>query len=215
MVNLLRRREMAQADSKPLPEWDYSWNGANEKTAPPGWTKTTSGNTSEGMSGGYWRVQVSTQYGWLQYSWPETFTKGVIQVNFRFSTTYGNFRLYLSNGTNAIGVRASHSNASGGIKALVLNDASDVADMTRLASFTVSKTYRLKLVLDNGYADVYWQNYTDGGEMQLVASHVDITTITNSSPLGMTTLRFTSSAATGNAANWYLYAIYMKFNRTE
>ena len=214
-MNLLRRREMLQDAGEPLPEWDYEWWGANEKVDPTGWTKTTSGTTSTGLSGGYWRVQVSTQYGWVQYAWPETFSKGVIQVNFRFSTTYGNFRLYLSNGTNAIGTRATYANSATGVKGLLLNNADAQADMTQIASFAPSKTFQLKLVLDNGFADVYWRNFTDGEDFQLVASHVDITTITSSSPLGMTTLRFTSTASTGNAANWYLYGIMMKFNRTE
>lgn len=204
---------MVEEESEPLPEWDYEWWGANEKVAPQGWTKTTSGTTSTSMSNGYWKVSVSTQNGYVQYAWPETFSKGVIQVHFRFSANYGNFRLYLSNGTNAIGVRATYSAATGGRKNLVLNNADLLADMTSIASFSRQTSYKLKLVLDNGYADVYWAGVND--DFSLVASHVDITTITSSSPLGMTTLRFISTASDGNNSYWYLYAILMKFNRTE
>lgn len=204
---------MILADEPPLPEWDYQWWGANEKVAPRGWTKTTSGTTNTAMVSGYWRIDVSTNGGYVQYSWPQTFTKGVIQTHFRFSSYNGNYRLYLSNGTNAIGVRATYGNATGSLKNLLLNNADLDADMTSLTSFSRNTSYKLKLVLDNGYADVYWGAIS--GNLTLVASHVDISTITNSSPLNMTTLRFTSSAADGNVTYWYLYAILMKFNRTE
>lgn len=214
MGKLLRRRGlMAEAHPAPLPEWDYEWSSSSG-SAPTGWTKTTSGTTTTKVASGYWQIIVSTQNGYVQYAWPDTYSKGVIQVSFRFNSNYGNLRVYLSNGTNAIGVRATYSNSSGGKKALLLNDASTVANMTTVGSFTKAKTYNLRLELDSGYADVYWRNYSDGEDWQLVASHVDITTTTNSSPLNMTTLRFTSAASNGTNSTWYLYNIKMKFGRT-
>lgn len=204
---------MIKEESEPLPEWDYTWTGANEKAAPTDWVETASGNANGAMSGTYWRITVTSKNGYLQYSWPSTYSKGVLQISFRFNDNYGNARFYLSNGTNAIGVRATY--ASGGKQALLLNDASVLGDMTEIGSFTVNKTYNLKLVLDNGYADVYWRNYSDDGDWQLVASHVDCSAITGSSPKTLTTIRFTSLANDGVGQHWYLYYVRMKFGRTS
>lgn len=202
---------MVEKESEPLPQWDYEWWGYGEKKSPTNWQVTKNGTASAGMANGYWRVDVPPNE-YLQYAWPETFSKGVLQVNFRLNNNYENIRIFLSNGTTAIGVRANYY--SSGLQKLLLNDASAIADMTALATIKNKNTYAIRLVLDNGYADVYLKDISAGTDERLVASNVDCSTITAGNPLDITTIRCSSNASSGTS-QFYLYGIMMKFNRTE
>jgi hypothetical protein len=96
-----------------LPEWDYGWKTADGVyPSEDGWTKTVSGTGKE-SKGTYYQMSASKNNDYIQYTWPDTYTKGAIQISFRLATGYGScLRLYLSNGTSAIGVRVNFTSSN-------------------------------------------------------------------------------------------------------
>ena len=200
-----------------LPEWDYEWiyNVDDCYPSQKGWTKAVSGTGKEQKtSSGYYQMYANKTNDYIMYSWPNTYSKGVLRLQFRLASGGGSgLRIYLSNGTTALGVRANYNSQSTQRKFYLINGA-DYSTMTSLATFKNQNTYYLELILDNGYGDVRMRDYTGSGDWQTIASHVDCSTIVSQASMGTETTRMKMSSFTNSAQAWTIYRIQMKFGRT-
>lgn len=209
---MTRRRAMMAGIA--LPEWDYEWKTAdNVYPSEDGWTKTVSGTGNEYKST-YYQMRASKNNDYIQYTWPYTYTKGAIQISFRLATGYGSaLRLYLSNGTSAIGVRMNY-NSTASNQRFYLMDGTGYSDMTPLATFKRANTYNLELRLDNGFGDVLLRDYSGGGDFQTIASGIDCSEIVSQASMGTASTAMRVTAFTGSNQAWTIYYIRMRFGRT-
>ena len=200
-----------------LPEWDYEWTYNVDDCYPSqkGWTKTVGGHGKEQKtSGGYYQMVASGTDGYIQYSWPSTYSKGVLRIQFRLGGQHSSaLRIYLSNGASAIGVRPNDNNTASNQK-FYLMDGSAYSSMTALANFKSSNTYWLELILYNGYGTVRLQDVTGGGNWQTIANGVDCSEIVSQQSMGTATTAIRMSAFAGTNNAWTIYKIQMKFGRT-
>jgi hypothetical protein len=217
MDMMTRRRAMMAGIA--LPEWDYEWayNVDNCYPSQKGWTKTVGGNGNEHKtSSGYYQMVASGADGYIQYSWPSVYSKGVLRIQFRLGGQHSStLRIYLSNGTSAIGVRPSDNNTASNQKFYLMDGNSGYSSMTALANFKSSNTYYLELILDNGYGTVRMQDFTGGGDWQTIASNVDCSEIVSQQSMGTATTAIRMSAFANTSNAWTIYKIQMKFGRTS
>lgn len=212
MDMMTRRRAMAAGIA--LPEWDYEWKTADGVyPSEDGWTKTVSGTGKE-QKGTYYQMVASQNNDYIQYTWPDTYTKGAIQISFRSAAGYASaLRLYLSNGTSAIGVRVNFT-STGSNQRFYLMDGTGYSDMTPLATFKRANTYNLELRLDNGFGDVLLRDYSGGGDFQTIASGIDCSEIVSQASMGTAATAMRMSAFTDKSQEWTIYYIRMRFGRT-
>lgn len=200
MGDILRRREMmVQAGASP--EWDYEWDVDDGSLDNNGFTFSTSG-TSTITLGTESTILVAKggtdSYARVRY--PQNYTSGVLEARIRTGSR-SNWYSYisLSNGTNSISVRPQ---VSSGVASIYLCNASSRTDMTVLGSCAASTYYTIKLVLNNGYGDVYIDDV-------LKASHVDVTTILKQ----QTHTGVILYAGSTSTYQMNIYSLKMKFNR--
>lgn len=208
---LTRRRGLILASGAPR-EWDYEWSYSSGKYPDQeGWTKTTGGTASVAFTNGYMVTTVTDTASYVKWTYPQAYSKAVLQVGFRLTTNKAALvRVFLGDGvSSSIGVRANYSS---GKHYLYLQDGSTTDTMTRLGAFEYAKTYQLKLVLDNGFGEVWWRNSTDGADWSRVASNVDCSTM-QQNETHETFFRAQANGSGATKVNWY--TAYMKFNRVS
>lgn len=216
MGKLLRRRALMLPGSGALPDWDYEWD-TTPKLSEDGWTKTVSstGNPNEGYtSGGYYRLQTNSVTGaYICLTRPSVYSKSTIYVNYRISSSAMRFDICLSDGTTGIDIRSSYMSSNANKTGIFLSDkqpADTTTEMQRLKTFKNAKTYKLIIELDNGYADVYARNSTDGEDWQQLLTHYDCSAFTGIHT--QTYLCATSGYTSSQTA--YVYNVDMRLGRS-
>jgi len=204
MGDILRRRQLMRAEAS-LPEWDYEWDYTKGLPAETGWTKQTNKTTSEVIESTYLKVTSgggSSNY--IRYVNSNYLTsKGVIEVDFAGVTSSNTiFYISISDGTNGLSVRSYYTSS---YKGIYLGDASSIANCTKLiTSSKATNRYVVKLVIDNGYGDVYINN-------TLYASNIDLSTIVNSYTL--TQFRFSNNSTGSGSVTGRFYSVKVKVGR--
>lgn len=136
------------------------------------------------------------------YSYANTASTGELEVTFRIGSSQTRAYIGFGDGdSNIILIRVQYST---NYKGIYLNNASGVADMTNLMTPSQNTDYTIKLVMDNGYADVY----INGTLMQ---SNVDLSTMVTSTY----TTRIVDSPSGNNASVLVLKAMSIKAGSTS
>ena len=216
MGELLRRRALMLPGSGELPDWDYEWD-TTPKLSEDGWTKTVSstGSPTEGYSsGGYYYLRTNgASSAYICLTRPGVYSKSTIYVNYRIGSSAMYFDVCLSDGTTGIDIRSAYMSSAASNTGIFLSDADHTVNTTgmqKLRSFTRDKTFKLIIELDNGYADVYSRNSTDGEDWQQLLTHYDCSAFTgiHTQTLLCATSRYTSTQTT------YVYNVNMRLGRS-
>jgi len=201
MGNLLMRRRELILPGGAEETWDYEWVSHDDGyPSDNGWAMSKNGTASVALTDYYTRIRASTSGSYLRYTYPQTYTSGVMEVLAKLGTSGNcNMVFVLGNGTNGIGIRLQYST---NYKGIYLLDDTAIASMTKLQTSSLDTLYTFRFVLNGGFGDVY----IDGVK---VASSVDITTLVGAD--GETRVQ---GGASGNAlVPTYLREIRMKFGR--
>ena len=201
MDMMTRRRAMMGAAAGELPEWDFVWEYTDGLPEDNGFIVTKTGTSTVTLESG--SVRLTAKGGTdshVTIDYPHDFPKGVLEADITTGNTTNWYSYFsLSNGVSNIAVRPQYTSS---YKKIYLPNADARADMLELMGCNSGTSYKIRVVLNGGYGDVYINDV-------LRASSVDISTIKKQNTL--TGLVFYA----GSTGTYYMYlrSIKMKFNR--
>lgn len=157
MGDILRRRAMMAKAADPASDWDFVWDytkglpGANGLIKDVQGTLVTERLDTDGL---YLAIRAPVTKNKVHYRYSNNYTKSVMEVKFRTSasTATRGYIALSANGVDGVSVMWSYSTQ---YKGIYLCDSSSEGSMTKLESVALSTEYTVRLVLNDGYADVY------------------------------------------------------------
>ena len=154
---LIRRREMAETEGSPLPEWDVEWDYTMGLPTEDGlFSVASSGTASADIEADDLKITVSGANSYLRYLYDNIYTDCVLEVHILQGGSTNLYWIFglTADGTNGIAIRCQYSQQYKGIY-LATGTDSTIANMTKIGEFTLATEYTIRLVINNGIGSVY------------------------------------------------------------